>query len=200
MSKYGDEPACFSSQEQWEAWNKLAADSVDTGTEERPHYCDDCTAGFMFKSIMADRCAAANNRFGYYLRLGLTPRRKDMATPEGIQKLAVKGKLKAWVETHGQQLYSHWPVLTGYGSPELDLNAVWRGRPFSVETKAPGEKPTKRQWLTIADKRLALVPVLVFSGTEEDHADFSDLLWALHADQIYIALGISDRNLERYRG
>lgn len=200
MSKFGEKPACFASQEQWEAWSKLRDGSYDPDTEEPEHFCDDCTAGFKFRMTMAGLCASADNKDGRALRLGLHIARGDMATPEGTQKIAVKKQLAAWVEVHGRYLYSHWPVLTGYGSPELDLNAVWRGRPFSVETKAPGEKPTKRQWLTIVDKREALCPVLVFSGTPEDYQDLTDLLFALHDDNLYSALAISDRNLERYRG
>lgn len=200
MSKFGATPACFSHQDQWDAWSKLNNESRDRDTEDLAHFCDDCTAGYKFRMIMAARCASADNMDGRNLRLGLTLRREDMTTPEGVVKQSVKDRLKLWTDTHGYQLYTHWPVLTGYGSPELDMNGVWRGRPFSIETKAPGEKPTKRQWLTIADKVAAMVPVLVFSGTPEDHQDLGNLLWALHEDNIYIALGISDQNLERYRG
>lgn len=83
-----------------------------------------------------------------------------MATPES----KVKEKVKAYLKSRGA--YQHWPVLNGMGAPELDCTACYRGRYFSIETKAPGQKPTRRQEQTIAAKREAGAEVFVVDGAE----------------------------------
>jgi len=66
------------------------------------------------------------------------------STPEGKVKLAVKRLLNSYAN-----LYQHWPVLNGMGAPTLDCIGCYMGRYFAVETKAPGQKPTPRQLLTM---------------------------------------------------
>lgn len=64
-----------------------------------------------------------------------------MTTPEGH----VKAKLRRVLEGYTQGLYCYWPVPSGYGKTSLDVIGCYRGRFFSVETKAEGKKPTLRQ-------------------------------------------------------
>jgi len=67
-----------------------------------------------------------------------------MATPEG----KIKDKVKKILKTY-ENLYYEMPVPSGYGKSGLDFTCCFCGRFFAVETKAPGKKPTARQWLTI---------------------------------------------------
>lgn len=78
-----------------------------------------------------------------------------MPTPESKVKLQVKKLLK---EFH---CYQFWPVQTGYGAATLDCIGCFGGRFFSIETKAPGKKPTPRQELTMADINAARGAVFV---------------------------------------
>lgn len=102
-------------------------------------------------------------------------------TPEGKVKKRVKEILKA------AGAYQHWPVQNGMGSPTLDCNGTYKGFGFSIETKAPGEKPTPRQLQTIEAKRAAKEYVLVVDGTDdydclkfmlEEMDHWYNLLWA----------------------
>lgn len=68
-------------------------------------------------------------------------------TPEGT----VKTKVKRVLNNYGA--YHHWPVQNGMGSPTLDCIGCYNEKFFAIETKAPGEKPTPRQELTIEDIR-----------------------------------------------
>lgn len=75
-------------------------------------------------------------------------------TPEGRVKDAVKKLIAKHNASRASQIYSHWPVQAGYGEPTLDCvgsikDQTDKGRSFAIETKAPGEKPTPRQMLTI---------------------------------------------------
>lgn len=63
-----------------------------------------------------------------------------MTTPEA----RVKDKLRKLTQSYSG-LYLYWPVPTGYGATTLDVLGCYRGRFFSVETKAEGKKPTLRQ-------------------------------------------------------
>lgn len=86
-------------------------------------------------------------------------------TPEG----RVKAKVKALLAEYGEAIYSHWPVQHGMGAPTLDCNGCVRILPrlavrFDIETKAPGQKPTERQELTIARMRKAGSKVFVIDG------------------------------------
>lgn len=62
-------------------------------------------------------------------------------TPEG----KVKAKVRGILEAYGDELYAYWPVPTGFGRTTLDILGCYRGRFFSVETKADKKKPTLRQ-------------------------------------------------------
>jgi hypothetical protein len=72
-------------------------------------------------------------------------------TPEG----KVKKMIKEHLEQFGEDVYQHWPVLNGMGSPELDCNLIVDGRDVSIEAKEPGKHMTPRQQLTAAAKRRA---------------------------------------------
>jgi hypothetical protein len=60
-----------------------------------------------------------------------------------------EGKLKDRIKAHLDSIgaYRHMPVLSGYGNPALDFVCCIGGRFLSIETKAPGKKPTPRQQL-----------------------------------------------------
>lgn len=64
-----------------------------------------------------------------------------MTTPEG----KVKAKLRKLLSSYTEGMYTYWPVPSGYGKTTLDVLGCYRGRFFSVETKAAGKKPTLRQ-------------------------------------------------------
>lgn len=68
-----------------------------------------------------------------------------MTTPEGKVKERVKKLLKRF------NIYWHMPVQNGMGSPSLDFICCVRGYYLAIETKAPGNKPTPRQVLTIKE-------------------------------------------------
>ncbi|WP_396328535.1 hypothetical protein [Burkholderia anthina] len=82
------------------------------------------------------------------------------ATPEGKIKAKVKLLLKAF------NVYQHWPVLRGEGSPTLDCNACAGGYYFTIETKAEGKRPTARQQITMAEASAAGAFVFVVSDDE----------------------------------
>lgn len=62
-----------------------------------------------------------------------------MTTPEAKVKMAVRKVLER------MRAYFFMPVQSGMGSRTLDFLICYRGHFFSVETKAPGEKPTALQ-------------------------------------------------------
>jgi len=70
-------------------------------------------------------------------------------TPEGEVKKKITALLKQ------RNVYYFMPVQTGYGSTGLDYHCCYRGRAFFIEAKAPGKKPTDRQWDTIVKVRAA---------------------------------------------
>lgn len=82
-------------------------------------------------------------------------------TPEGKIKEQVKKLLKA------HAVYYHMAVLNGMGAPSLDFVCCHNGRYFAIETKAPGQKPTPRQKVTMADMAAAGAFVFVVSGPAE---------------------------------
>lgn len=84
-------------------------------------------------------------------------------TPEG----RVKEKVKQLLAQFKPQLYAHWPVQNGMGSPTLDCTGSINGRAFAIETKAPGKKLTPRQLQTAAEMRLAGYHVFEIDGTDE---------------------------------
>jgi hypothetical protein len=60
-------------------------------------------------------------------------------TPEGKVKTAVKRFLRQW------DVWTDWPVPSGYGKSTLDCMVICKGQVMWIETKAPGQKPTERQ-------------------------------------------------------
>jgi hypothetical protein len=85
-------------------------------------------------------------------------------------KLAVKKRLKEL----GPECHSHWPVQIGLGDPTLDCIGCYQGAYFGIETKRPGAKPTKLQWLTIEKIRAAGGLVYIIDNVEDARALFSD--------------------------
>jgi hypothetical protein len=73
-------------------------------------------------------------------------------TPEGRVKARIDKALKA-LRDAGHLIYWHKPVQNGMGAPTLDYIGCSYGRYFAIEAKAPGEKPTLRQELTMAEIR-----------------------------------------------
>lgn len=102
-------------------------------------------------------------------------------TPEGRIKHMLKKKL---AEFPG--LYQHWPVQNGMGKPSLDCIACYKGHYIAIETKAPGQKPTPRQELTITEMQAAGALVFVVDSPtkiEELGNALKLLTWiASHAD------------------
>lgn len=82
-------------------------------------------------------------------------------TPEG----KVKEKVKQIFKRYG--VHYHMPVQNGMGEPTLDFRATPAGFTLMVETKAPGEKPTERQILTMRAEEDAGAFVFVVSNDEE---------------------------------
>lgn len=81
-------------------------------------------------------------------------------TPEGKVKEQVKKLLKRF------GIYYHMPVQNGMGSPTLDfVICVW-GFYMTIETKAPGKKPTPRQEVTMGEVRAS--GGFVFAVSDED--------------------------------
>jgi hypothetical protein len=67
-----------------------------------------------------------------------------VSTPEG----KVKDQVKKLLEKYGA--YWHMPVQHGFGATSLDFIGCYKGRYFGIETKAPGNKPTARQEMVMA--------------------------------------------------
>lgn len=84
-------------------------------------------------------------------------------TPEGYSKRDLKKLLSEYTN-----LYSHWPVLNGMGTPELDCNIIYKGFDISIECKAPGEDFTPRQCDTSIEKQRAGGIVLGYRGKLDD--------------------------------
>lgn len=81
------------------------------------------------------------------------------STPEGKVKKTVSALLRSTPE-----LYYFMPVPSGFGDMSLDYLGCYRGHFFAVETKAPGQKPTNRQNMTIERMRAAGATVFVIDG------------------------------------
>jgi len=82
-------------------------------------------------------------------------------TPEGKVKKAVKTVLAMF----GEDIDGFWPVPNGIGESHLDYVGCCRGWFFSVETKAPGKKPTPRQVFRIGTVHKAGGKAFVIDGT-----------------------------------
>lgn len=80
-------------------------------------------------------------------------------TPEGKVKVQVKKVLAQY-----EDLWQHWAVQNGMGTPTLDCTGWYRGHAFAIETKAPGNEPTPRQIITIGLMEKAGAKVFVIDG------------------------------------
>jgi hypothetical protein len=82
-------------------------------------------------------------------------------TPES----KVKAKLRKLLGNY-PDVYTYWPVPTGFGKTTLDVLGCYRGRFFEVETKAPGKKPTLRQQVELESIGRAMGKTFVITGTD----------------------------------
>jgi hypothetical protein len=89
-------------------------------------------------------------------------------TPESKVKDRVKTALRHMEQELGISIYYHMPVQNGMGAPTLDFVGCLHGKFFAIECKAPGKKPTERQYCTIADMEAAGGRVFVYDGTDND--------------------------------
>ena len=83
-------------------------------------------------------------------------------TPEGRVKKKVKEFLKGW------NVWTDWPVPSGYGGSLLDCIGCVHGWMFAIETKAPGEKLTTRQKLIAARMTEHAIPVFVIDTVDTE--------------------------------
>lgn len=95
-------------------------------------------------------------------------------TPEGKVKAQVKKVLAQF-----PNLWQHWAVQNGMGTPTLDCTGWFHGRAFAIETKAPGAKPTPRQLITIAKMEKGGARVFVIDG---DCSELEEYLRYVNAD------------------
>lgn len=82
-----------------------------------------------------------------------------MTTPEGLVKAELRRILKEYTG-----IFTYWPVPMGFGSTTLDVLGCYRGRFFSVETKAPKKKPTLRQAGRLNEIEEAMGRTFVIAG------------------------------------
>jgi len=83
-------------------------------------------------------------------------------TPEGKIKKAVRDLCKSY----GPECHLFMPVQNGMGSPALDFIGCYRGRYFSVETKAGTKDMTPRQEQTAKALRVAGAAVFLVNAVE----------------------------------
>jgi len=62
-------------------------------------------------------------------------------TPEG----EVKAEIKKVLASYGDELYSFWPVQTGYGVRTIDCIVCYRGRFIAIEVKRKGMRARRFQ-------------------------------------------------------
>ena len=85
-----------------------------------------------------------------------------MTTPEGTVKRKLRNLLAEY-----QDIYTYWPVPSGFGKTQLDVLGCYRGRFFSVETKAEGKKPTLRQTIEQQTMAQAMGKTFVIAGVND---------------------------------
>lgn len=83
-------------------------------------------------------------------------------TPEG----RVKERVRKLLSEYGQELYSYWPVPTGFGRTTIDAIGCYRGQFFAIETKADGKKPTLRQTGELRSMEIAMARTFVIAGEQ----------------------------------
>jgi hypothetical protein len=86
-------------------------------------------------------------------------------TPEGKIKTALDRALVKLREL-GHALYWHKPVMNGMGAPTLDYVGCCWSFYFTIETKAPGKKPTAIQEQTIGKVQTAHGTAFVIDSEE----------------------------------
>lgn len=79
--------------------------------------------------------------------------------PRPIKEKRVKDVVKKLLSAH--DCYFFMPVQSGYGSSTLDILGCHKTRFFSIETKAPGKKPSPRQELVMDAMNAAGAAVFV---------------------------------------
>ena len=82
-------------------------------------------------------------------------------TPEN----KVKAKLRKLLKNY-PDVYTYWPVPSGFGKTTLDVLGCYRGRFFEIETKAPGKKPTLRQQVELESIGRSMGKTFVITGTD----------------------------------
>jgi hypothetical protein len=94
-------------------------------------------------------------------------------TPEGkIKSMVVRtlAQFEASARDVGgfvvSDMYTFWPVPSGFGASSIDCLVCFRGVFIGIETKAPGKKPTPRQKLTIAEIEGSGGKVFVIDGED----------------------------------
>jgi len=86
-----------------------------------------------------------------------------MATPESKVKASVNKVLASF----GDEVDGFWPVPSGYGESHLDWVGSAGGYFISIETKAPGKKPTPRQVERIRRVTKSGGAAFVIDGTDQ---------------------------------
>jgi len=89
-----------------------------------------------------------------------------MTTPEGRVKAKVRELLRQY-----DGMYLYMPVPTGFGQTTLDFLGCYRGRFFSIETKAEGKQPTLRQMTLLQDIDRAMGRTFIISGVNSPVID-----------------------------
>lgn len=64
------------------------------------------------------------------------------------------------------QVWTYWPVPTGYGRRTIDCLGCYRGRFFGIEAKAPSKKPTLNQTEELQDIDAAMGKTFVIDRTD----------------------------------
>lgn len=107
-------------------------------------------------------------------------------TPEG----KVKSRLRELLAQY-DGVYTYWPVPSGFGKTTLDVLGCYRGRFFSVETKAAGKKPTLRQTEEIKNIELSMGKAFVISGEDspvlEEMREWLDLLTIVEPNSVHLS-------------
>jgi hypothetical protein len=86
------------------------------------------------------------------------------STPES----KVKREIKKVLDQVSPFVYYHMPVQMGMGVPTLDFVGCCCGCFFAIEAKAPGEKPTPRQRLTIATMAASGAAIFIIDGNTSE--------------------------------
>ena len=86
-------------------------------------------------------------------------------TPENEVKKAIDKVLDPFKKM-GVMWY-HRAVQMGMGNPTLDYTGCIQHLFFGIEAKAPGKKPTKRQWETMGEMKRAGGRTFVISSVDD---------------------------------